>query len=96
VTGVTTLITDQFPLISTKSPVIADDVNNDGTADYLYYKGYRADVYFVCNPASATPYADILVNYGPGTSSNYGLGLDRVNNRLYAWEYTTKQIVMID
>jgi hypothetical protein len=82
-------------LISTQSPLHADDTNGDGTADYLYFKGYRADVYFVCSPASTTPYADVLVTYGPGTSSNYGLGLDTVGNKLYAWEYTTKQIVTI-
>ena len=48
-----------------------------------------------CNPAGAAPYTDVLVTYGPGTTSNYGLGFDPVGNELYAWENSTKQIVVI-
>ena len=64
------------------------------TADYLYFKGSRSEVYFVCNPGSATPYVDMLVNYGTSTSS-YGLGFDPVGKVLYAWDYTLKQIIVI-
>lgn len=92
--GAVALLSNSFDLNTTASPVIAADTNNDGTADYLYFKGSLSEVYFVCNPAGATPYADKLLTYGSSTSS-YGLGYDSVNKRLYAWDYGTKEVVTI-
>jgi hypothetical protein len=92
--GAVTLITNAFDINTTASPVIAVDNNTDGTADYLYFKGSQSEVYFVCNPAGASPYADKLLTYGTSTSS-YGLAYDDVNKRLYAWDYGTKEIVTI-
>lgn len=95
-TKTVTLITNAFDMgASSYSNVVhAHDTNNDGTADFLYYKGYRAEVYFVCNPAGTTPYADVLANYGTSTSA-YGLAFDATNKKLYAWDNSAYQIVQI-
>lgn len=95
-TKAVTLITNAFDLnTSTYSNAVhAHDTNGDGTADFLYYKGNRSEAYFVCSPGGATPYADILANWGTSLSS-YGLGFDSVNKRLYGWDYTNSQIVTI-
>lgn len=96
-TKAVTLITNAFDLntSSYSNAVHAHDTNNDGTADFLYYKGYRSEVYFVCSPAGTTPYADTLASYGTSTSS-YGLGFDPVGKKLYAWDYSAYQIVQIN
>ncbi len=43
-TGAATLITNAYDLNTTASPVIATDTNNDGTADYLYFKGSQSEI----------------------------------------------------
>ncbi|MBK7584336.1 MAG: hypothetical protein IPI67_29545 [Myxococcales bacterium] len=95
-TKAVTLITNAFDLntSSYSNAVHAQDTNNDGTADFLYYKGYRSEVYFVCSPAGTTPYADILASYGTSTSS-YGLGFDATNKTLYAFDYGAYQLAEI-
>lgn len=95
-TKTVTLITNAFDLATSSysNAIHAHDTNNDGTADFLYFKGNKSEVYYVCNPAGTTPYADILANYGTSTSS-YGLGFDSVGKKLYAWDYTLYQLVQI-
>jgi hypothetical protein len=92
--GAITLLSNQFDLNTITNPMVATDTNNDGSADYLYFKSNRSEVYFVCNPAGANPYTDLLVSYGTNTAS-YPLGYDPVAKRLYAWDNLTKQIVVI-
>lgn len=92
--GAVTLISNSVDLNTTANGMVAVDTNNDGTADYLYFKGNQSDVSFVCGPAGATPYVDKLASYGTSTSS-YGLGYDSVNKRLYAFDNGTKEIVTI-
>ncbi len=95
-TGAVTLITNAFALASLSyvNALHAQDVNNDGTADYLYFTGNKGEVYFVCNPASATPYADKLVTFNSGTLT-FGLGFDSVARKLYAYDDATKELVVI-
>ena len=93
-TGVVTLITDAWDLSTLHNDVIADDTNNDGTADYLYFKTGTGEVYFVCDPAGATPYSDVLTGYSSATST-YGLAFDRVAKKLWAYDETNKNFVVI-
>ena len=95
-TKAVTLITNAFDLYNSTyaNGIAAHDTNNDGTADFLYFRGARPEIYFVCNPASATPYADVLTAFGTSTStSSYsGLGFDAANKKLYAADNSTYQL----
>ena len=93
-TKAVTLITDGFDLYASTyaNGVAAHDTNNDGTADFLYFRGALSDIYYVCNPAGAQPYADTLVSFGTSTSSYTGLGFDAANKKLYAIDNSTQQI----
>ncbi len=93
-TSVVTLLTNALDLSTTQNYLHAKDGNGDGTADFLYFKGGDDIVYFTCNPAGATPYSDTLVTYGTGYG-DYGLGFDSTANRLYAWDDTTYEVVVI-
>lgn len=94
-TKAVTLITNAFDLATSYANGLhAHDTNGDGTADFLYFKGSQSAVFFVCNPAGATPYADTLVSYGTSTSS-YGLGFDSTNKALYAFNYSPSEVVEI-
>ena len=95
-TKAVTLLTNSFDLntSSYSNAVHAHDTNNDGTADFLYFKGYKSEIYFVCDPAGTLPYADTLASYGTGTSS-YGLGFDAANKTLYAFDYGAYQIAQV-
>lgn len=95
-TGAITLLADDYFLGTVTTQVIADDVDADGAADYLYFKGPTAAVHVVCAPQAPTPFYDVLVAYGDLHVGNHGLSLDTVNDRLYTWEHETHAIVMID
>lgn len=93
-TNAVSLLTDIWTLNTTKSEIHAHDTNGDGTADFLYFKGSTSDVYFVCNPAGATPYTDKLVSFGNLTST-YGLGWDSAQKTLWAYDDSSKELVAI-
>jgi hypothetical protein len=88
------LITDGFDLYASTyaNGVEAHDTNNDGTADFLYFRGARAEIYYVCSPGGSQPYADTLATFGTSTSSYTGLGFDAVAKKLYAIDNTTHQL----
>lgn len=93
-TSAVTLLTDSLDISTTQNSLHAKDTTGDGTADFLYLKGGDDIVYFTCNPAGATPYSDVLVSYGTNYSS-YGLGLDASANKLYAFDDSTYELVVI-
>lgn len=95
-TQAVTLVTDFGTLNTTSTSLHARDADNDGIADFLYFKGGTKEVYFVCDPATA-PYVGVLTTYGStsGTTS-YGLGYDPVSNRLYAYDDGPREIVVIE
>ena len=96
-TAQVTVIATGWPLDTSANSVHAHDVDNDGSADYLYVKSGHKYVIFVCDPGGATPFADELVTYGaaPSTTS-YGMGFDPVANRLYAYDDGPREIIVIE
>ncbi|MBK8995100.1 MAG: Ig-like domain-containing protein [Myxococcales bacterium] len=93
-TSAVTLLTNSLDISTTQNYLHAKDTTGDGTADFLYFKAGDDIVYFTCNPAGATPYSDVLASYGTGYGS-YGLGLDAAANKLYAWDDSTYELVVI-
>ncbi len=93
-TSAVTLLSDTLELSTSQNTLHAKDSNNDGTADFLYFKGGDQTVYFTCNPAGATPYSDVLASYGT-SSGNYGLGFDATANKLYAWDDDNYELAII-
>jgi hypothetical protein len=91
--GAVSLITDLWPLSTTTNGMATRDTNNDGKADFIYYKGSTGSIYFACNPGGAA-YSDKLVTYGTGTS-DYGLGYSAAANALYTFDGITKELVVI-
>jgi hypothetical protein len=95
-TGAVTVISTNWDLDSYYSnPIYAHDTNGDGTADYLYFKGGTREVFFVCNPASATPYSDKMASWGTTSTSNYGLAFDSANKTLYSFDDSTHELIVI-
>ena len=95
-TGAVTLIADLADLSTVKNEVHPHDTDSNGTADFLYYKGSRGEVFFICNPDGSTPYADKLASYGSQSSASmYGLGFDPVAKTLYAYDDATEDIIVI-
>jgi hypothetical protein len=96
-TKAVSLVTNAFLLGTSSYPnaVHAHDTNNDGTADFLYYRGYKPEIYFVCSPAGSTPYADILATTSSSTSSAYGLAFDAANKTLYATDPGAGQLAIV-
>jgi len=92
-TKAVTLVTDAWDLSTTQNYMHGKDTNNDGVYDYLYFKAGDDEVYFVCNP-STTPYSDVLASYGTGYG-NYGLGFDAAANKLYAFDDSNSEVVVI-
>jgi hypothetical protein len=95
-TGTILTLASSQPFNTTRNFVVAQDTNADGSADYLYYKGASGDVFFVCNPASATRHVDTLVSYAAAGSSHYGLTLDAAQGVLFAWDGTARQLIKIE
>ena len=96
-TGAFTTITGDWPLDTDSNAVHAHDIDNDGSADVLYVKSGNKYVLYVCDPGGPTPYVDQLVTYGATASTtSYGLGFDRVANRLYAYDDGPREIVVIE
>jgi hypothetical protein len=93
-TSAVTVLSDALDLSTTQNYLQAKDTNNDGSADFLYFKAGDDLVYFTCNPAGATPYSDVLASYGTGWGS-YGLGFDSAANKLYAWDDASYEIVTV-
>jgi hypothetical protein len=95
VTLATELISDSVDINSTKDAVHADDVDGDGRADALYVSSYYGEVNYVCAPGGAGPfYVDVLAVFST-SSSNYGLGFDRVNKVLWMFDDDTRDFVKI-
>ena len=74
-----------FDLTTTISSLYAKDTDADGTAEVLYVQSWTEDIFYVCDPAGATPFAATLLDWGAGTS-NYGMGYDRVTNTLWVFD----------
>jgi cysteine-rich repeat protein len=96
VTGAVTLLSTAFNLEVNANAIVANDVDADGTADYLYFKGPEKRIGFVCDPAGAAPYVSQLTAYGATTStSTFGLTFDPTTNTLYTFDDATDEIVII-
>lgn len=72
----TTLATTSYaPYPTTLSAVhnslATHDTDGDGSADFLYYRGFDEEIYFLCD-MDATGYTDLLRSWGTG--AGYGLG----------------------
>jgi hypothetical protein len=96
VTHATELITDAFDFNITKNSLHADDIDGDGHADVLYLSSYYGEVDYVCDPHASGPfYTGILTSIG-APSTNYGLGIDRVNKVLWLFDDDTKELVKVE
>ncbi|HEY1177160.1 MAG TPA: hypothetical protein VGF17_13470 [Phytomonospora sp.] len=96
VTGAVTLLSTAFNFDLNANAVFAHDVDADGSADYLYFKGAEKEVGFVCDPSGATPYVGELATYGSTSStSTLGMAFDPTTSTLYAFDDATEQIVII-
>jgi hypothetical protein len=91
--GAVSLITDVWPLTTTAIGMVTHDKDKDGKADFIYYKGNTGTVYFACNPGGAA-YADELATFSSNTAE-YGLGFDPIANHLYAYDSTTRELIVI-
>ncbi len=96
VTGAVTLLSTAFNLDLNANAVFAHDVDADGTADYLYFKGGEKRVGFVCDPGGASPYVGELTTYGTTSSTtSFGMAFDATTGTLYAFDDATEEIVII-
>lgn len=96
VTGVVTLLSTAFNLDLNANAVFAHDVDANGAADYLYFKGAEKRVGYVCDPGGATPYVGELTTYGSTSStSTLGMAFDPTTLTLYAFDDATEEIVVI-
>jgi hypothetical protein len=90
------LITSSLPLNLTKNELIAQDLDVDGRADVLYVKSDDEAVRYICGPGYAGPFwHDILVEWGPATTGNYGMSFDPVAKALWAFDDDTRELVII-
>ncbi|MBX3275650.1 MAG: hypothetical protein KF729_35650 [Sandaracinaceae bacterium] len=74
--------------------VHAADTNTDGLADVLYVNGGTAQIYYACGLASGTPFAAPFVTWSD-TDLSQGLGFDAAARRLYAFDRTTRDVLVI-
>ena len=90
------VLTDAIPLSLTNNQLHADDFNSDGRADVLYVKSDDEAVRYICAPSGVAPFwVDLLVEFGPTTTSNFGLGFDPAANVLWAFDDDTQELVSI-
>jgi cysteine-rich repeat protein len=96
VTGAVTLLTTAFNLDLNANAVFAHDVDADGSAEYLYFKGPEKRVGYICDPGGASPYVGELATYGSTSSTfTFGMGFDPTTLTLYAYDDSTNEIVII-
>lgn len=88
-----TTVADSWLLDYSANGLQAYDNNGDGTADILYVNAGEKKVQYLCEP-SATPYANLLLNFG-GTTTNYGMGFDNVGNRLWLFDDDTSNFIRV-
>ncbi|MEC7519308.1 MAG: MXAN_6577-like cysteine-rich protein [Myxococcota bacterium] len=86
-------ITTMFDMSSTTNDVYGEDLDMDGTFDVLYVQSWYEEIYYVCDPATATPFADLMVDVG-GSSSNYGMGFDG-DSSLYLVDDDNREIIVV-
>jgi hypothetical protein len=93
----TELLTDQINLGSSKNSLHVHDLDGNGRADILYVGRDSEDVRYVCDPAGTGPFfVDVLASFGSvTTTSNNGLGFDRVGNVLWMFDDDTRELVKI-
>ena len=95
--GTPVLISDTIPVSTLNSGGLrGDDLDADGVFDVLYIQTEAAEVYYVCDPADASPYVDTLVSFGASTTSNYGMGFDRGADTLWTFDDDTRDFVTIE
>jgi len=92
--GTPTIITNRFDMISTAGALHGDDLDADGVLDVLYLQAWHEEVNYVCDPDSATPFADVHTFFG-SESSNYGMGFDGASNVLWVFDDDTDEIVSV-
>lgn len=83
-----TVLIDNDPILdlsSTYNALEAQDLDGNGVADVLWVHGFT-DKAYVCAPANAAPGTTFFRLFGTGASSDYGLGLDRSNARLFTYD----------
>lgn len=90
------VITQALPLNTTKNELHAHDLDADGRADVIYVKSDDESVRYVCGPGSAPPFwYDVLVDFGPITTANYGLGFDAASKTLWGFDDDNRELVII-
>jgi hypothetical protein len=77
-----------------RNAIIAHDPDADGTADALYFQVATESAYYGCGLWTPNALTATLVSWGGGTL-NFGLGLDRANNTLYAYDDDTNELIII-
>lgn len=92
-----TVLTTAYPVNITKVALHADDFDDDGIADALYYSDYSEQVAYICKPGVTGPYyTDVLATFGSATTtSNYGLAFDPVNGVLWMYDDDSKELIKI-
>lgn len=95
-TGALTELIGTMPGNTTAGQLHMHDSDADGTANFLYLRTNRRETYFICQPATATPYFATHVSFGASTTTSYGLGFDPVANVLWAYDDTAHELVKIE
>ena len=88
-----------YDMTSTQNSVsMAKDDDGDGFADYLYFKTWYEEGYYMCDPGGAAvpPFTGTSTSCTtPAPAGSYGMGFDRTANVLWAFEDTNEDLVMI-
>ncbi len=87
-TGATTELA-VFPGNTTAGELHMRDQDADGVADVLYARTNQRETYYVCGPATASPFGSVHVSFTGSSTTSYGLGYDPVANALWAYEDLT-------
>lgn len=90
--GAIEIISDTVDVDST-SALHAHDIDGDGRADALYYRGKEQVVSYVCDPAGA-PFVDELVRYG-NRDFTWGMGFAASTGALWMFEPDSLEWVSI-
>ncbi len=88
-----TVVSDTMDFYSySTSTVVARDLDSDGVADVLYGHGDGPEVWYVCDPAGAVPYTDLLATVG---SVNNGMDFEPSANALWLYDDSSYEFVKL-